>query len=277
MCGALSHYEITPAEQRRIETLFQNPTAYELSVKLRATFRHAKSKTIGETKFSANPGIGLLGAWEEIRRRIPEKLEGVVRPDHKLLNRFIGFAEGRLCVEVPSWWRQTLLTAEASSRDDVHFDDPKGHLYRAAGLGRFAPRGTSLAKDGSAVRLTVDNESVTLPPSLAAEILDKDKDLLCNISAYLGPERCYLVHHADRCTPILVTCWDPKSTKILWAKLGWAARGYGGWGGGVGRHWVSIVEKQNRVFVFGAGGEVVYIEAFKIKDGTALFRFGTSY
>jgi len=63
MCGALSHYEITPAEQRRIETLFQNPTAYELSVKLRATFRHAKSKTIGETKFSANPGIGLLGAW----------------------------------------------------------------------------------------------------------------------------------------------------------------------------------------------------------------------
>jgi hypothetical protein len=267
--------QITAREQREIEALFQNPTAYELSVKLRAIFQNSRNERIQELKFSVNPGVGLLAAWEEIRRSVPEKVKEVVRPDPKLLNQLIGFAEGRLRAKLPSWWLQTLLSAEASARSDIHFDNPKGHLYLAAGLERFAPRGTNLAKDGNGVRLTVGERSVTLPASLAAEILEKDAQP--NVSAYLGTERCYLVHHADRCTPFLLTCWDPKSVKILWTKLGWAARGYGAWNGIDERHWVSVVEKQDRVIVFGAGSEVVYIEAFNAKDGTVLFRFGTSY
>src|SRR5262249_50953281 len=66
--------------------------------------------------------IALRAAWEEILLRIPETTRlNAVRPDQRLLQRFVGFVEGRLRANVPKWWEDTLLDAQAYSRYNLCF------------------------------------------------------------------------------------------------------------------------------------------------------------
>ena len=63
------------------------------------------------------------------------------RPDRHKLDWFLGFFEGRACVQPPQWWADVVRNAEASSRDSIRFDLPgqpecgeRKSLYHNSGL-----------------------------------------------------------------------------------------------------------------------------------------------
>ncbi|MBI3463123.1 MAG: hypothetical protein HY000_08710 [Planctomycetes bacterium] len=241
-------------------------------------FGQVEPANIPKLQGHSNHGIALYAAWERVRRSVSaEEQPRGVPVNGQLLHRFAGFVEGRLGVELPRCWEQAVLSAGARQRDNIGFPVPKDCVYQGGGLEFSMPSGTSLQKRGEDVLLEVAGEPVVIPPFVVREIEEGRRAGGGSISALVTRERCYLAAHGSE-GPYALFCIDRRSGRPIWKTEVWALGYQMEIGGGPpGPHSVTLVEQDDRVFVFGVCAFYAGIEAFRAKDGAALFRFSTSY
>lgn len=276
---------------RQTDTNPTTPDEYD------SLFKSLDTEAIRQLKFHQHKGISLRAAWIEFVSAATEPKDGERRKTVEPFraHRFLGFVEGRLGVSVPRFWETTLLSA----RPDVYLDGNRpdngsvtfprqDHLfYQKTESGLSAPPGVSLKEGPEDWLLTVGNKSIRLPVSLLKELTDghlPDGYRECiGVTALLSADDCYLVLHSVACEPYKLVHLDPRTRKVRW-KVDVEAHVRGFVTGGTTYdftdwrfHWVTLVEKNGVLFVFGVSMECVYIEAFRTKDGTNLFRFSTGY
>jgi hypothetical protein len=179
--------------------------------------------------------------------------------------------ERRARVQVPKWWAEVLLNSEANERYNVYGWPATDPVYDWMELSDIrAPLGTTLKRDGNKIVLQTQEGSVAVPKELFDAGGWKQ-----NVSALITPARCYVAVHSDWGDPFELTAIERASAKVLWKASVW---GYS-WAviaSGQNFMCVELVEQDNRVVVFGAGGGF-HVEAFQSDTGESLFRFSNSY
>jgi hypothetical protein len=216
--------------------------------------------------------IAIQAAWEEVALTVAEgQLPTTARPDQQKLNWFVGFLEARARVRAPEWWREAVLEACANSRRNIYVPGPKRDFYRRSELEWCrTPTDTTLCKADEEIVLRVGSDTIRLPKDILTH-----QGMHCDgASALFTPSRCYLAVHDDWGYPYKLTCLDRSSAKTVWTADAWGSC----WHVATGKShaWVSVVERGNRVFVFGAAGGI-HVEAFRSENGTNLFRFASTY
>jgi hypothetical protein len=262
------------AERWQIESIVNAKSPVFAATGFEKLFDKRRAEQIRGLKAHASVGIGLRAAWEEVRISVPEKRQpSQLDVDRTRLSRFIGFVEGRLCISLPPWWEETVLNAQAFERANIFFTVQPQLLYPKRGLGFLMPRDTTLINTQQQAVLQVRGESVRIP----AKVLENGRTHSgpC-LSAFLDRDRAYVAMQSDCCDPYQLICIDRRLGNIVWEAEVWASGG-GIFYCGPSYHVVSISVADQRVLVFGAGPNCVYVEGFAVVNGTPLFRFSTSY
>jgi len=273
-----------------------NPTTPK---EYKSLFKSLGSENVERLKQHQHTGIALRAAWLQllIATTVPKRRKTVEPAETQ---RFLGFVEGRLGVGIPESWEAALLRAKPlASADAVSVGDEwicfsRGDelFYKQTESGCSAPSGVSLKKRPEEWSLGVGDSSIGIPASLVKELIlnelrdefgpnDDMKSL--GVTALLSADDCYLAFHDVVCGRYKLVSLDPRTKQVRWkvdveADVTGNVRGldtydYTGWF----YHWVTLVEKNDVLFVFGVSWECAYIEAFNTKDETNLFRFSTGY
>jgi len=234
----------------------------------RILFQRAGASGLKNLRLSDSDTIALQAAWQEVCLTIPEKEQPTrVRPAADKVQWFLGFLEGRGHLQIPDWWRDGMLRADAYSRaQPLSFDHGAKPFYHDAGLRRIqAPLDTTLKREAGSILASVGKERVRLPSALVEET--------SNISVLITSTRCYVArHHSGHYSyPLIAVARD--SGQILWKTEVWgdsyvlifALTGHSA-------QRVSITEQRGRVVVFGAGLSDFHVEALSARDGRNLFR-----
>jgi hypothetical protein len=270
-CSSSPNSEPDTSIQQQIQSVISAKNASEAAKRYEALFQGRDSKEIHGLICNDHTGIALRAAWEEIRRTLPETEEQhAVHLDPYRINYFLGLVEGRLRVDMPDWWRESLLSAKAYRRSNVFFPC-KGKAYHNTGDGFSCPTGTSIQVRNGTYILEVYKQSITL----SSELVEEAKDDGSCVSAIINSQEAYVAIHSSRCLPYCLFCIERKSARVLWKARAWAAgpKIYIG----KGCHSVSISAQDDRVLLLGAGDDCIYAEAFASKDGANIFRFSTGY
>ena len=243
---------------RRYHTLFNNVNPDEL----------------GPLQTHREDSIAVRAAWQTVVFSAPDNgSEGEQRPDRRRLDWFLGFLQGRLRIQTPSWWSDALLDCRARS-GYVRPGDFRKPTCHKAGAGELrAPADTALKQDGDTVTLTVGNESAPLPKELLAKT-----DTIPHrptITVLMTPSRYYIAVYSQVGFFHDLACVDRSSGKTLWRST---VRG--AWSGafsGCHKANVTITEQGERVVVFGCALTGIYVEVFQSADGSVVSRFASSY
>jgi len=240
----------------------------------RSLFNNMNPDDLGALQTQQDDTIAVRAAWQAVVFTIPENgMVNAVRPARHQLDWFLGFLQGRLHVQVPSWWAEALLDSRADSRFIYPGRFQKPPYYEAGWGGLRAPGDTVLKQEGNAVVLTVGNESAPIPKELVAKTNSSVEQR--NITALMTPSRCYIAVHGQIGYPYDLACVDRSSGKVLWRSK---VRGtWWGFSNGFHEMRVTVTEQDKRVVVFGCAGTGVYVEVFRSADGLAVSRFSSSY
>jgi len=227
---------------------------------------------------NAHEGVALYAAWEEATRAA--KASGKLGPVQRdSVERFLGFAEGRLGISLPKWWETAMRSALTT--------DGKGGLIRyAAGNSLHFYRGTGIVLQGQGPELRVhsgaklrvkdgkllvcvEGHSLVIPTSVLAEpAAGEELDFL------VDSDRCYVAAHIDGGFEFPLICLT-RTGRVLWTAKVWSAHCQSAFGQCYQR--VTLVSGKDRVLVFGAEPYAMFIEAFDKKSGKNHFRFSTWY
>jgi hypothetical protein len=242
----------------------------------KALFKKSDDTGLPALQTGQNDSIAIQAAWREVALTVPEDPpSGRIRPDQQKLDWFVGFLEGRALVKAPAWWTAAVHEAGAHRRDNIYFPSPTRERspYNATDLaGIFAPRDTAVSEKAGRLTIQVGDHKIQAPTSILKK--SDDGTPYRGISAAFGKTRCYVALHGDIGNPFPLYCFDRET-----GTESWKSRVWGSWGGGSGKghFWVSVVESNDRVVVFGHSGSRIHVEAFTAEDGANLFRFASSY
>lgn len=265
------------AVKKKVEAVFRAESNWQASEQYRSLFKAAGASGLDSLKQGPHDGVAIQAAWEQVRLSLSKKeSEVVLRPDSEASSRFFGFLEGRGRVKVPEWWSDSVKDSRTTRRDYLTPGLVKELTkdYHAAGLDNIAaPANTSVAKSEKGLQLSVSNETVIIPE----DILKKDDSgkFWCQVSALMTAKHCYVAVHDEVGGQYRLHCIDRSNSKRVWTSDVWGSW----WGAASGAHfmYVSVVEQDDRIAVFGAAWTGVHAEAFCAKDGKNLFRFSSSY
>jgi len=235
-------------------------------------FKQFGTAGIKALKEQSNESFALRAAWEEVRLTVDEKRSELdVLVNAQVLNRFLGFLEGRLRRNAPDWWQDLLLRARAFGRDNIVFLG-KCAYYHKAGLGFHGPRDTSVEKVDGGFLLKIGMDSVSIPKVVIDE---GEKHSGPCISAVCDSHSCFVAIHGQACFPYTLFRVDRETGTVQWKTRVWAEGELIG-GYGPTYHCTALILEKERILVFGAG-TCLYVEAFDPKNGKDIFRFSTSY
>jgi hypothetical protein len=258
--------------------------------RVRHTAVSASPEQLQKLSADANDGVAIRAAWEIARRRLAEDIAADPHNKDGILlkgaDRFIGFVEGRLRVSVPQWWASQLALARATrlERPELFgsWDWDKDRLTQ------IGPRELSTAF--GVVPSIVRNKSGELhiawdKRKLRLSAKQIPNDPTCeDLTGLVYRDRCLVLGY-DRDSFSWLN-WviygvDPISSDVLWSSRRTfdARRTDGDPMGHTGAsiHHVSLVGRDDVVFVFGMECKLVYIEAFRLSDGRPLMRFNSTY
>jgi hypothetical protein len=208
----------------------------------------------------SNDGVALQAAWEEVAITVPEKEgTGVYRPDRHKLDWFLGFLEGRLRVQAPRWWADCLLDARANHRTNIYPGSPNARPYDSP----------TMEREEHKILFHIGKETVSLDRESFPRAHSIDE-----VVALADQKRCYVAVHDNVGSPFPVACFDRATGKKNWEAKAWGTW----WGDSTGQHhmWVSMVQDEKRLIVFGRAETGLHIDGFNIEDGSNTFRFATS-
>lgn len=262
----------TNSTEQRIQKALGAKNSSENLAAYKNLFNLVENGEISTLKHHRNVGIGIRMAWEEILRKLPkEDKGGPAQPiDSRLLHYFVGFIEGRVDCELPSWWKETLLSAHVNKRDDVRFTLPQKAFIdtKKDGLfGRIVPN----LKAGDPLVLVTGKQKIIIPSSTVENMET------CDFASFvITGKRVYVAWHLDAAASYKQYCVDRQSGMILWGTKVWADGGNVFYGG-IGSHVVALVDQKECLIVLGASESCIYLEAFDKDNGKNLYRFSTGY
>jgi hypothetical protein len=245
----------------------------------RALFKELGQEGVRRLKAHPHDGVALRAAWEEVSESVQASSRGRDLDGPKL-QRFLGFLEGRLHINAPSWWEKYFLSAQAYHRENIFFSIPDQAFpysrFQAVGVGTglSAPKGASLVKGADGLIYKSEQGSLVVP----AEALDLEKvrGPIDSLSAGADTKRWYLAVHGTRGHGYPLLGVDRETGKVIWRADVWATP-LSAMYTGYGYHFVTVVPHGDRVIVFGMANDVAYVEGFRAGTGECLFRTGTSY
>jgi hypothetical protein len=219
-------------------------------------------------------------AWEEVRQSVlsQNKSSRIAQAD---IQRFIGFVEGRLRVNVPPWWERILADGRTYEKVGPFVKIGDEGYYRESGLGLLCPMNTSVRQADSRVVITVGAQSVTI----TAETIDKlapgarVKAGSYAVVVLMNGVNCFLVFHRGPASRgrYHVCCVEQSTGLLRWKADAWHS---GIMGVQVGPrelrdHRVSLAKNDDNIFVFGVAHHAAYINGFRASDGVSILRFST--
>lgn len=249
-------------------------------------FAAAPMRRLKDLKTHKHDGIALRAAWEVLRRTIKESpdkdddADTVVRLDQRSVQRFIGFVEGRLKISLPRQFEKTLQHAQATEADNILFFPLLGFPIKhwpnhktPSGLVTNKDIWAVNRKDEAQLLVSSYKKTCKVPMRYRNEAAKKGIDY--GLTSIIEDNQCIVGFMGDSCFSYRLLCLNLKSSELLWSTEVWAS-GLGGFSG-QDRHLAVMKVHENKLYVFGACTRNMYIEAFDMKDGSNLFRFGTGY
>ena len=246
------------------------------SDRYRALFELAGKERLSQLKFHENNSIAINSAWKEAMNSLPDDdTNSIVPSDPIALNRFVGFAEGRLQIAVPKWWIATLIP-DASikhKKNRKNREPTKDDLvYHNSGLNSVSsPVGTSLTHEGDQTKLKIGNESITLPLAISSGL----DSYGVGVSGCFTADHCFVCVHDIVGSPHSAWAISRKSGKIEWER-----RVCGCWYWGTTGHHesrVSVAIQNGKLVIFGEAGTGFYLAGLSPESGKVLFEFSTGY
>ncbi|HVX12343.1 MAG TPA: hypothetical protein VHC22_14265 [Pirellulales bacterium] len=218
--------------------------------------------------------VAFRAAWERQKRQL--FVASNKRPsgtDEQKVDRFVGVLEGRLRVGIPVMWHDRVQNAYANERKKAITFASGGRVdyhMTALGLATAQPLHCSILKSRDEASVSFGGRSFTLPIELVSRLKDTDAT---NVTIGSHGDICLLLGHSNPSATILI-CYDTKLRQELWQSRLW---GIGpGLFGGIDAHVGEIVCHDEQATVFGVSTLGAYIESFRLKDGTAAWRFATN-
>jgi hypothetical protein len=269
---------LTPGLQNLVRAITNASNAEEAARSYIKLFKGANRDKLQRLKKVAQQGVALRAAWEEVL------LSGTPRRDAKAyldlvepvaVSRFLGFVEGRLEIELPSWWESAVKNAHMGGCGKLTPSLSGGGLYHYVGFGDHKismPKTMSVQPKEKGAVVRVGKPSIYLSPEIVEEHLRHSHCL----SAAVDQDNGYFAFHNDVGVSYPLVCVERKSGNVLWESEVWASA-FKGYAGGVSLEHVVVVTKGDCVLVFGSGGYCFYIEAFERATGKNVFRFANWY
>ena len=240
-----------------------------------ALFKMVGPAGLSGLQTTRSDSIAIQAAWREVTLSAPDYAAKDGPHNREKLDWFVGFLEGRARVKLPQWWSELLLGSRYNRQGRAYIPNREEDLYHDTGFDHVrGPRDTTLKRDGDKLILTVGAESVELPSELLPAA--HEDGVYCELSALITPEKSYVAVHGNVGYPCHLACLDRASGAVRW-KTTVCGTIWGAFSGAPPKAYLSIIEHDDRVLVFGAGWFAVHVEAFQANDGVNLFRFATSY
>jgi hypothetical protein len=236
---------------------------------------------------SESPTVALQASWRLHSRELPPRqisfgISPIVlyKPD---VQRFVGFVEGRLRVQIPTWWEEML-----ESPDKLH---PLRTGAKTASVLEFNE--TAIGTSSDLVHCKLDRRQVLVP----ASTLDWLAEVACTRTFHASVSKSGLVIVSiqsvfDGGKRSGIAYVDLESGEELWRHHVWGTNPYrfGSSGPALVRiDAVSIRVDRDQVTVFGAGSDwceyanggaylnaALYVEQFSVRDGHSTVRFSTN-
>lgn len=256
----------------------------------RRIFESASEEQLASLEQTENDGVAVQAAWERIRQTMigPNYITTpiVVRHiDPLLLQRFLGYASGRLRVPLPKWWERRFeelhylfpgyLGLNSRDLDPKASVAPNMHLIGDS----VYPKAIREVKEGAnGMEAIAEGRTYNIPKT----VVDKQRDRrivdLIDIAA-IGDSAFAVSYRSDRPSRYSLYLINSDSHDVLWETEVFCEDILvpGATGSGF-KHFAEIVsDSHGRILVYGACDSSMYIEGFDRKDGKPLFRFSTSY
>ncbi len=252
----------------------------ELHREYEKVFPGATLSEVASWQRGADAGIALRASWELIRRsmkRVAPQPGPVGTLDRLKVERFIGFVEGRLRIQVPEWWSELLRRGSYYSGQSLWLDMTRASApYAKTDSGIFAPAGTRVVYEGADLRVTRDSESMVIPATVLATAKEQLGDLWGINVLFLDRFRRLVAIWGDGFGAYPLFMLDTDSARPVWQASVWGdiPRAIGG-GGLI--HWVGLYCAGDMILVVGATDYAAYVQGFSTTNGSNLFRFSTSY
>jgi hypothetical protein len=231
---------------------------------------------LAELRFSENDGLALQMTWADVRQAVDPATKKI---HAAALSRFLGFIEGRLRISVPTWWQETLKGVEVHRTNEESFRDVGMlSIRQSRELGLRVQGSTVLDSDGDGVRMSVGRVSAVVPNASFERLTRRGGALKdpSQLSAVIGDKSVYIALYPDAGFPFKVHSLERMRGSVQWSADVWAAGREVALGIG-SFHAVELVLTRRTLFVFGAEGDALYIEAFNADNGRNLCRFCTSF
>jgi hypothetical protein len=240
-----------------------------------SVFDTASSDVVNKLRCHSNDSVAVAAAWEKLEREFPrEESVEYVYPRQNEVNRFVGFLEGRLKCELPSWWVATLQSVHGEKRHWSYYSPAGGVPYWGTKDAIATPPATSAVLDDRGLLISLDGKSVRL----ATDVLKTTTIRSPVGAACVSSESSrYAIVYADTRQLYQLICLDRASTNVIWMVDIFAGGLTALSVGRPGFHYATLALCDDRIIVFGSAYNGMYAEAFDAKSGKPLFRFGTGY
>lgn len=205
----------------------------------------------------ASDEIALTAAWEEVLRSGINNSATVGPIEAASLKRFVGYTNGRLKVNFPSWWENAFLGAVAAGRNDVRFRLSRNSFEPQGTDARFGPIDSVIADDGGDhVTIAVGAESLSIERAQWEAAVKSAGEMSRShyfASCLMTESNCYLALTGNGPLPYPVYCFDRSDGSKRWERIITIAE--------PGIHYevphsyfVEMIMSNDRLFVFGGGG-----------------------
>ena len=246
-------------------------------------FRKASDQELKRLESLSDRSISIAAAWELTRRALLEADERGVSFKEPI-ERFIRFTEDRLGETAPARWADGFRGAVVTDQKAIVFPTAVGsELYRDLSIDATLD-GQPVAICGSISPAEVG--IVAHPQGLAmrskGEVTPLNRQLIKHLCYHNN--RSTILHSKDGIFAALYTqLWHPYRVLRLdddanehpWQCRVWAGGSQVTAGGSGFYHFVTMVERDQELFVYGVTYLSGYVEGFRKRDGVCILRFGT--
>lgn len=265
-----------------------NPLAYGMLV--RKMFDHTTAEDIDRLESDVSDAVAIQAAWERIRRTMkgPNYITKPIEAkeiDPQSMQRFLGFVSGRLQVPIPKWWstefeRQRYLYPGylVTVNSDEASDKIANQRMKAFG-NYLVPNEFTEYKDCRDAYEAVSEKNIFRIPKQALMKADDSVAIVVNL-APIDKGTFAVASHPEAREPYALYVIDGGSQRVIWKSEVFCENIItpGATGTGFDHHWSEIVrDKDERLLIFGACDQSMYIEGFEVHNGALAFRFSTSY
>lgn len=261
-------------------------SASHVSDYLRFTQRLFHKRNDGDVmafRSHAHSTVAIAAAWHDVCltfERPPRRennLEWAPREPIRSakLQRFLGFVEGRLRIQLPAEWEQTLTRARVTSRHGLGWRSFDHWPLRKTRSGYLTADRLEAADRGAFLVVGRGEDRANVPKSLWAE---ESKCSVATHSIVVGLNKRYCVcgmlpHDGGS---FELHCVRRRDGTVCWTAEVMGTM-YGASSGPVGeKDRAAVSLTSDRVVVYGVGPHGAHLQVFAIETGAALCRFSTS-